>query len=70
MAIKHCIDALYKAHPFYGSRKLTVLLEPTFGPINRKRVQWYMRKNVSPVYAKDRQPKSVSEAMQMMICRS
>jgi hypothetical protein len=30
-------------HPFYGSRKLTVLLEPTFGPINRKLVQRYMR---------------------------
>jgi putative transposase len=43
VAIKHRIDALYTAHPFYGSRKLTVLLEPTFGPINRKRVQRYMR---------------------------
>ena len=43
VAIKHRIDALYTAHPFYGSRKLTVLLSPTFGPINRKRVQRYMR---------------------------
>ena len=43
VAIKHRIDELYTAHPFYGSRKLTVLLEPTFGPINRKRVQRYMR---------------------------
>lgn len=43
VAIKHRIDALYTAHPFYGSRKLTVLLEPDFGPINRKRVQRYMR---------------------------
>jgi putative transposase len=43
VAIKHRIDELYTAHPFYGSRKLTVLLEPAFGPINRKRVQRYMR---------------------------
>jgi putative transposase len=43
VAIKHRIDELYTAHPFYGSRKLTVLLEPDFGPINRKRVQRYMR---------------------------
>jgi putative transposase len=43
VAIKHRIDELYTAHPFYGSRKLTVLLEEQFGPINRKRVQRYMR---------------------------
>jgi putative transposase len=43
VTIKHRIDELYTAHPFYGSRKLTVLLDPEFGPINRKRVQRYMR---------------------------
>lgn len=43
VAIKHRIDELYTAHPFYGSRKLSVLLEEDFGPINRKRVQRYMR---------------------------
>lgn len=43
VAIKHRIDELYTAHPFYGSRKLTVLLQDEFGPINRKRVQRYMR---------------------------
>jgi putative transposase len=43
VAIKHRIDELYTAHPFYGSRKIAVVLQPTFGPINRKRVQRYMR---------------------------
>jgi putative transposase len=43
VAIKHRIDELYTAHPFYGSRKLTVLLADAFGAINRKRVQRYMR---------------------------
>ena len=43
VAIKHRIDELYTAHHFYGSHKLTVLLEPEFGVINRKRVQRYMR---------------------------
>lgn len=42
VAIKHRIDELYTAHPFYGSRKLQVLLQEEFGPINRKRVQRYM----------------------------
>jgi putative transposase len=43
VALKHRIDELYTAHPFYGSRKLTVLLAEEFGAINRKRVQRYMR---------------------------
>lgn len=43
MAIKHRIDELYTAHPFYGSRKVTVVLSEEFGPVNRKRVQRYMR---------------------------
>ena len=42
IAIKHRIDQLYTAHPFYGSRKLTVLLKPDWD-VNRKRVQHYMQ---------------------------
>jgi putative transposase len=42
IAIKHRIDELYTAHPFYGSRKITWLLKPDW-LINRKRVQRYMR---------------------------
>lgn len=42
VAIKHRIDELYTAHPFYGSRRLAVLLSPTWN-VNRKRVQRYMR---------------------------
>lgn len=43
VALKHRIDELYTAHPFYGSRKLAVLLSEEFGPVNRKRVQRYMQ---------------------------
>lgn len=43
VVLKHRIDEHYTAHPFYGSRKLTVLLSEEFGPVNRKRVQRYMR---------------------------
>lgn len=43
IAIKHRIDELYTAHPFYGSRKLTFLLRQERGPITRKTVQRYMR---------------------------
>jgi len=42
IAIKHRIDEVYTAHPFYGSRKITVLLQVDW-VINRKRVQRYMR---------------------------
>lgn len=43
VAIKHRIDALYTAHPFYGSRKMTVRLNEEGVAMNRKRVQRYMR---------------------------
>lgn len=43
VAIKHRLDELYTAHPFYGSRKLAVLLAEEFGSVNRKRVQRLMR---------------------------
>lgn len=43
MALKHRIDELYTAHPFYGSRTITVVLAEEGEPINRKRVQRYMR---------------------------
>jgi len=43
VAIKHRIDQIYTAYPFYGSRKITEELQPDFRPINRKRVQRYMR---------------------------
>lgn len=42
IAIKHRIDELYTAHPFYGSRKIRVQLQPDWF-ISRKRVQRYMR---------------------------
>lgn len=43
VALKHRIDELFTAHPFYGSRKVAVVLSEEFGPVNRKRVQRYMR---------------------------
>ena len=42
IAIKHQLDELYTKYPFYGSRKMTILLKPRWN-INRKRVQRYMR---------------------------
>lgn len=42
IAIKHRLDELYTQYPFYGSRKMRVLLKPEWH-INRKRVQRYMR---------------------------
>ena len=41
--LKHRIDELYTHHPFYGSRRITAQLQREGEPINRKRVQRYMR---------------------------
>ncbi len=43
MAIKHRIDEVFTAHPFYGSRRLRVCLQREGVIINRKAVQCYMR---------------------------
>ena len=52
IAIKHRIDELYTAHPFYGSRKITALLQSDW-KINRKRVQRYMREmGLAGIYPK------------------
>lgn len=42
LAIKRRIDELYTACPFYGSRKIAVILRPEFG-VSRPTVQAYMR---------------------------
>jgi putative transposase len=42
IAIKHRIDELYTAHPFYGSRKITAELGKDWS-IGRERVQHYMQ---------------------------
>jgi putative transposase len=42
VALKHRIDEIYTAYPFYGSRKIVVALRPDFW-INRKAVQRQMR---------------------------
>jgi putative transposase len=42
IALKHRIDEIYTAHPFYGSRKIVVVLRPDF-IVNRKAVQRHMR---------------------------
>lgn len=41
--LKHRIDELYTAYPFYGSRRLTAQLQREGETVNRKRVQRYMR---------------------------
>ena len=42
VALKHRIDEIYTAHPFYGSRRIAVVLRPDF-EVNRKAVQRHMR---------------------------
>lgn len=43
IALKHRIDEIYTAHPFYGSRRITAQLRREGRVINRKRVQRHMR---------------------------
>jgi putative transposase len=42
VAIKHRIDQIYTAHPYYGSRRITVVLSREM-PVSRPTVQLYMR---------------------------
>jgi putative transposase len=42
VALKHRIDEIYTAYPFYGSRKIAKALRPDF-IVNRKAVQRHMR---------------------------
>ncbi len=42
VALKHRIDEIYTAHPFYGSRRIAVALRPDFR-VNRKAVQRHMQ---------------------------
>ena len=42
VAIKHRIDELYTAYPFYGSRRIQVVLQPEFGTLARNTVRQYM----------------------------
>ncbi len=43
IALKHRIDELYTAYPFYGSRRITAQLRREGQTINRKQVQRHMR---------------------------
>jgi putative transposase len=43
VAIKHRIDEIYTAYPFYGSRRITAVLKREGELINRKRVQRHMQ---------------------------
>jgi putative transposase len=43
VALKHRIDELYTAHPYYGSRRITAQLHREGQLINRKQVQRHMR---------------------------
>jgi putative transposase len=43
IALKHRIDAIYTAHPFYGSRRIAVTLRQSGQTVSRKRVQRCMR---------------------------
>ena len=43
LGLKHRIDEIYTAYPFYGSRRMVITLQQEGHAINRKRVQRYMR---------------------------
>lgn len=43
ITLKHRIDEIYTAHPYYGSRRITAQLKREGFPVNRKAVQRHMR---------------------------
>lgn len=51
VAIKHRIDAVYTAYPFYGSRRIQAVLQAEFGSLARNTVRQYMHEmGISAVY--------------------
>lgn len=51
VALKHRIDEIYTAYPFYGSRRITAQLRREGQPINRKQVQRHMREmGIAAIY--------------------
>ncbi len=61
LAIKHRIDEIYTACPFYGSRKIAVILQPEFG-VSRPTVQAYMREmGISAIVPSPNTSKSAPE---------
>jgi putative transposase len=43
VALKHRIDEIYTAHPYYGSRRIAVVLRQEGQAVNRKAVQRHMQ---------------------------
>ena len=44
IAIKQLIDEIYTNHPYFGSRRMAIEVSERYGqPVNRKRIQRYMR---------------------------
>ena len=44
IAIKRLIDEIYTVHPYFGSRRMALEVSDRYGqPVNRKRIQRYMR---------------------------
>ncbi len=51
VALKHRIDELYTAYPFYGSRRIAACLRRGGHEISRQRVQRYMRETgIAAIY--------------------
>lgn len=55
--IKHRLDELYTEHPFFGSRRMTVMLNREGCGVNRKRIQRYLREmGLEAIYPRPRKP--------------
>ena len=51
VALKHRIDEVYTAYPFYGSRRIQAVLQPEFGSLARNTVRQYMHDmGISAIY--------------------
>lgn len=48
--LRKTIDEIHMKHPYYGSRRMTVALKKLGFPVNRKRIQRYMREMRIKVY--------------------
>jgi hypothetical protein len=62
LALKHRIDEIFTAHPFYGSRLITAQLRRDAVVVNRKAIQPHMREmSIEAIGPKPNPSKSASE---------
>ena len=69
IALKHRIDEIYTEHPFYGSRKIVVALQPDFN-VNRKAVQRHQGERAQTLLLQAGIPSEISARVGTLVAKA